>query len=260
MTTRFFKYGLPVIALFAATSTAQADAVDITLATNVSGQLEVKLRPSANFDGVVSSLVFTVAWDASTDAHLGAVQQAGATSKFLPVNRSGEEVANAGQRYQTFTGYGLVTLKSLSARWVAGQEYTIATIPVTGVAEFSLASNSWTATNNTDFYVALGGLDETGEIYGLATGLLTGEAGAGGVSVVPNPAEKATMITLDLQQATDLRLELLNAAGQVVWKEDRPGAAGQERIPLDLSNFDKGVYMLRVHGLDQPLTQRVVSR
>lgn len=260
MTTRLFKRGLPVLAFLAATSAAQADAVDITLATNANGQLEVKLRPSANFDGVVSSLVFTVGWDAATDAHLGAVQQSGPTGTFLPVNRSGEEVENGGQRYQTFTGYGLVTLKSVPTQWVAGQEYIIATIPVTGAADFSLADNSWTAANNTGFYVALGGTDETGEIYGLATGVLPGETGSDGLSVVPNPAEKATMITLDLQQTADLRLELLNAAGQVVWKEDRPGAAGQLRIPLDLSNFDKGVYLLRVHGMDQLLTQRVVSR
>ena len=58
----------------------------------------------------------------------------------------------------------------------------------------------------------------------------------------------------------DLNLELLNAAGQVVWKESRPGSNGNVRIPLDLSNLDKGVYLLRMHAADKVTTQRVVKR
>lgn len=261
MILRFCRYSLPVLAALAIAPSAWADAVDITLHANSNGQLEVKLRPTANFDGVVSSLVFTVKWDAASDARLGDPVQTDPASTFLPISRSSSEQVHGGSRYQTFTGFGITPMRALPASWVAGQEYTVLTIPVRGTAVFSLANDSWTAANNADYYLALAGTDETGAIYGdLSTGLVPGETVNSGLRVMPNPAEKATMITMDMNQARDLRFELLNAASQVVWSETRPGAVGQVKVPLDLSRFDKGVYLLRVHGLDEVLTERVVSR
>ena len=77
---------------------------------------------------------------------------------------------------------------------------------------------------------------------------------------MPNPTDKTSVITLELKQAQDLKLELLNASGQVVWKESKPGAFGTVRIPLDLSSLDKGVYLLRMHRAGDIITQRVVKR
>lgn len=235
--------------------------VDITLAPGTDGQLDVKLRPSANFDGMVSSLVFTVRWDASSEAHLGAIQQAAPASTYLPVSRSGGEQEAGGDRYQIFVGFGMTPMQWIPSDWVAGQEYTVMTIPVTGTAEFSLVNDSWTALNNADYYLALGGVDETGTIYGnISTGIIAGEMADSQLSVVPNPTDKSTVITMDIQKAQDLHFELLNAAGQVVWKESKMNASGTVRMPLDMSSFDQGVYLLRVHGSDKVITQRVVKR
>src|SRR5690606_18850919 len=115
-----------------------------TMAANAQGQLEVKLRPSANFDGMTSSLVFTVRWDAGTEAHLGNIQQAAPASTYLPVSRSGNEQDNAGNRYQIFVGFGMTPMQWIPTDWVAGQEYTICTIDVAGQAAFSLVNDSWT--------------------------------------------------------------------------------------------------------------------
>ena len=239
----------------------QASDVDITMVPNSDGQLLVKLRPSANFDGMVSSLVFTLKWDASSEAHLGAIQQAEPSSTYLPISRSGGEQDAGGDRYQIFVGFGMTPMQWIPTDWIAGQEYTVATIPVTGTAEFSLVNNTWTGLNNADYYLALGGADETGTIYGdLSTGVIAGDIGDGSVNVVPNPTNKTTMITMDLQKTQSLQLELLNAAGQSVWKESMPNASGSIRIPLDLTDLDKGVYLLRIHGVDKVITHRVVKR
>lgn len=261
MNASFLRKPFAVLAFAGSIAAAQAGNVDITMAPNSNGQLDIKLRPSANFDGMVSSLVFTLRWDAGTEAHLGAIQQAEPATTYIPVSRSGGEQDAGGDRYQIFVGFGMTPMQWIPTNWVAGQEYTVATIAVTGTAEFSLVNDSWTALNNADYYLALGGLDETGNIYGATTtGILAGEAVDGGVSVVPNPTEKTSVITLDLKQAQDLNLELLNAAGQVVWKEAKPGANGTVRIPLDLSTLDKGVYLLRIHRAGDTITQRVVKR
>lgn len=261
MNLRFLRIPLALIALAASVATAQAGHVDITMVPNTDGQLEIRLRPGANFDGMLSSLVFTVRWDAGTEAHLGAIQQVEPATTYVPLSRSGGEQEAGGERYQIFVGFGMTPMQWIPTNWVAGQEYTVATVAVTGTAEFSLVNDSWTALNNADYYLALGGLDQTGDIYGATTtGILAGEALGGGLSVVPNPTDKTSVIAIDLKKAQDLNLELLNAAGQVVWKESRPGSNGNVRIPLDLSNLDKGVYLLRMHAADKVTTQRVVKR
>lgn len=255
---------LKPLSLFSALLVAaslQASNVDITLVPNNDGQLEVKLRPSSNFDGMVSSLVFTVKWDAGSEAHLGAIQQEAPATTYLPISRSAGEQDAGGDRYQIFVGFGMTPMQWIPSDWVAGQEYTVATIPVTGTAEFSLVNNTWTGLNNADYYLALGGVDETGTIYGdMSTGVIAGDMGDGSLNVVPNPTNKATVITMDLQKPQSLQLELLNAAGQSVWKESMPNASGNVRIPLDLTDLDKGVYLLRVHSADKVITHRVVKR
>ncbi len=241
---------------------AKATQVDITMVPNSQGQLEVKLKPQSNFEGMVSSLVFTIKWDASSEAHLGEIMQDQTVGTYLPVTRSGGEQESGGDRYQIFVGFGMTPLEWLSTQWTAGQEYTILTLPVTGTAEFSLVNNSWTGLNNADYYLALGGQDRTGDIYGdISTGVVAGEFAGAGLTVVPNPTDKATVVTMELgNNAQDLRLELVNAAGQVIWKDERTKAVGSLRIPLDLGNYDKGVYMLRVHSADRTITRRVVKR
>lgn len=261
MNTFSLRRSLSILSLALATASVHAANVDITMVPNSEGQLEVKLRPGANFDGMVSSLVFTVKWDAGTEAHLGAIQQVEPASTYLPISRSGGEQDAGGDRYQIFVGFGMTPMQWIPSEWVAGQEYTVVTIPVTGTAEFSLVNDTWTGLNNADYYLALGGVDETGTIYGdITTGVIAGDLGEGGLSVVPNPTNKATVITMEVRKAQDLNLDLLNAAGQTVWKESRPNASGTVRIPLDLASLDKGVYLLRVHAADKVITQRVVKR
>jgi hypothetical protein len=247
--------------LLLVTTSMSASVVDITMTPGNDGQLEVKLRPSANFDGLVSSLVFTIRWDASTDAHLGSIQQAAPVSTYLPISRSGEEQDASGDRYQIFVGFGFTPLQSIPANWIAGQEYTIMTIPVEGASEFELVNDSWTGLNNADYYLALGGADETGVIYSdFTTGIVAGTLPDGQLSVLPNPAEKTAMVTLELRQPQDLDLELSNAAGQSVWKKHLDHASGVIRQPLELATFDKGVYLLRARTADKVMTERVVKR
>lgn len=261
MNTLSLRKPLLLAAALGTVATLQAATVDITMSAGDNGQLEVKLRPNASFDGMVSSLVFTIKWDASTEAHLGAIQQEQPSSTYIPISRSGGEQDNGGDRYQIFVGFGMTPMQWIPTNWVAGQEYTVMTIPVTGTAEFSLVNNTWTGLNNADYYLALGGVDETGVIYGdITTGVVAGEFGDSGLAVVPNPVDKTTMIALDLHKAQDLQLELLNSAGQVVWKENRPTASGTVRIPLDMTTLSKGAYLLRVHGADRMITRRIVKR
>jgi len=241
--------------------TAFASPVDITMTPTDDGQLAVKLRPSVNFDGLVSSLVFTIRWDASTDAHLGTIAQTAPASTYLPVSHSGAEQDAGGERYQVFVGFGMTPMQWIPTNWVAGQEYTIATIPVEGAAAFELVDDSWTGVNNADYYLALGGTDETGIIYSdITTGITEGTSASGTLQVVPNPTDKLAMISMNFKQAQDVDLELNNAAGQRVWTLHLSQVSGPIHQPLDLTAYDKGVYLLHVRTADQVMTERVVKR
>lgn len=229
-------------------SAVEAAPVDITLVPISESQLEVRLRPDSAFDGMVSSLVFTVRWASTSGAHLGDIQQVPPESTYIPLAKSGSEVDDMENRYQVFVGFGMTPMQWIPTNWTAGQEYTVMTITVSGTAEFSLVNDAWTGLNNADYYLALGGEDETGDIYGDFTTVVSGnEMHDGRVTVMPNPTNGNTVIALDLAQAQDLKLELLNAAGQAVWKLDQPHAVGRLRIPLDMATLDKGFYLLRIH-------------
>jgi hypothetical protein len=246
--------------LLSLAGTSFASPVDITLTPTDDGQLAVKLRPSANFDGLVSSLVFTIRWDASTDAHLGTIAQTAPASTYIPVSRSGQEQDSGGQRYQIFVGFGMTPMQWIPTNWVSGEEYTLMTIPVVGAAAFELVDDSWTATNNGDYYLALGGTDETGVIYAdISTGITEGASAAGTLQVVPNPTDKLTMITLKFKGAQDVDLELTNSAGQRVWRLQLSQVSGGLHQPLDLTPYDKGVYLLHVRTAGQVMTERIVK-
>ncbi|MEO8733959.1 MAG: T9SS type A sorting domain-containing protein [Flavobacteriales bacterium] len=252
---------IALVGFLSAAHAGSASPVDITMTPTDDGQLAVKLRPSTDFDGLFSSLVFTIRWDASTDAHLGTIAQIAPASTYIPVSRSGQEQDADGERYQIFVGFGYTPLQWIPTNWVAGVEYTIMTIPVEGAAAFELVDDSWTGNNNADYYLALGGLDETGIIYSdITTGITEGTSAAGTLQVLPNPTDKLATIFMKFKQPQDVDLELTNSAGQRVWQLQLSRVSGIIRQPLDLTPYDKGVYLLHVRTAGQVMTERIVKR
>ena len=138
--------------------------MDIGLFHN-DGTLEVKVRPTSEFDGVFSSVVFALRWDKSTNLLLGdAVTPDGAP---ISTRKSGTLHEEGVFNYLVFAGFGFDVMSETGLRWEAGQEYTILTIPVEGKGVVELVNDEWTGitTNNADYYVSLGGHDKTGVIY-----------------------------------------------------------------------------------------------
>ena len=127
----------------ATTGLAQSP-VDIGMYRN-GDHLDVYVRPSADFNGIASSLVFTIRWDGSTGATLGTLVQEGPAAQYLPTMRSGAVREVGSQRYQVYAGFGITPMESTGALWRAGREYLIATIPVTGKADFELVNDAWTS-------------------------------------------------------------------------------------------------------------------
>jgi len=76
-------------------------------------------------------------------------------------------------------------------------------------------------------------------------GTITGTNGS--LNVYPNPASKEAIVALNLQSASDVKMEVYNALGQAVFTmpvEHRN--AGASHTTIDVSNFAAGTYFVKV--------------
>ncbi len=243
--------------LFTSVGATAQDQVDVGLYRN-GDKLEVRVRPSANFSGIFSSLVFTIRWDRSSGATLGTLQQEGAPALYLPIAKSGAVRENGSQNYQVYAGFGVTPMDALETSWTAGNEYVIATIPVSGKGEFELLNDTWTneAANNANYFVSLGGSDRTGIIY---KGLATAEED-GSVSIQPNPNNGHFIFSFSSAKAMDVTVEIMNALGQSVFNETLREFEGTYRKEMDLTSMSNGVYYLKIKRGGETSTHKIVYR
>lgn len=249
------------LALMLAPAKAQLPTLDITVATNVNNELEVKVRPDQYFDGLFSSIVFTIRWGTASGASLGQTAQVPPPASYVPLALSGNVTTDGAYSYATFAGFGFVPLSAVGASWTAGTEYTLVTIPViNGPAVFEIADDAYSASINGAYYVSLNGADHTGVIYSSTTGVTAGAADQGAVQVSPNPTNGPVEIRFQVDTPQDVEVEVLNSAGQLVHRERRRGHSGPFRSSVDLSAKGPGVYAVNVRSASGLRTVRVVVR
>jgi hypothetical protein len=257
MKLNFNTLFLAAAMLFTSVAATAQDQVDVGLYRN-GDKLEVRVRPSSNFSGIFSSLVFTIRWDRSSGATLGAVQQEGAPALYLPIAKSGAVRESGSQNYQVYAGFGVTPMDALETSWAAGNEYVIATIPVSGKGEFELLNDTWTneAANNANYFVSLGGADRTGIIY---KGLATAEED-GSVSIQPNPNNGHFIFSFSSAKPMDVTVEIMNALGQSVFNETLREFEGTYRKEMDLTSMSNGVYYLKIKRGGETSTHKIVYR
>ena len=256
--TMMLRNALCTALLAAAITPAVANGpVDIGLFRN-GDKLEVKLRPSADFNGIVSSIVFTLRWDRNSGASLGTMQQQGAAVQFLPMMKSGAVRERGTFNYQVYAGFGMTPLADLDAAWRAGQEIVLASIPVLGKGEFEIVNDAFTSepATNANYYISLGGRNLTGEIY---KGLATAEED-GSVSILPNPNNGQFTFLFGVSTPTDITVELVNSLGQAVYNDTQRAFEGTYRREMDLSSMSNGVYYLKIKRDGESTTHKVVYR
>ena len=227
---------------------AQLPVVDITSQEPGDGYVEVRLRPDGFFNGVLSSVVFTLRWEASAEVSLGEVLQQSPQSEYCAIARSGPEQMNGAYRYQIFVGFGTVPFTSLGTNWQGGQEVALCRIPIEGGSGFfELADDAWADANNGLFYVSLNGDDRTGGIYSISTSIATGPEEGPWVRLVPNPAGDRTRLVFHTDIALSaMGLRMFDASGRVVWSDHRPVSTGTQERTIDLRTLSSGIYVLEI--------------
>jgi hypothetical protein len=231
------------LALVAPALSAQ-NRVDIALYRQGS-ELEVRIRPTEDFDGILSSILFTLRWEQTSNAQPLSVQQKSAPATYIPVFATGERQRSGPYNYQTYAGFGFELVGSTEETWKAGNEYTVARIPIEGDGDFELVNDEWTSVleNNGDYYISLNGEERTGLIY---KSMAAGGSDAQWVTLQPNPNNGQFTLAVDLGEAADLRIEVLNGLGQLVSSEDLGKYQGKYQRIMDLRSLGSGAYQVRV--------------
>lgn len=216
--------------------------VDIGL-FHTNGNLEVRLRPTTDFDGVVSSTVFTLRWERNSGIALGDASIP--ENSPIRTRKSGNVHEEGVFNYMVFAGFGFDNMVENGMRWNAEQEYTILTIPVTGLGAVELINDAWTGTvtNNGDYYTSLGGHDKTGTIY---KSLATTTDLEGTVTIKPNPNQGLFQFSFICDEASDLRVEVVNALGQTAFQENLRNFTGLYVKEMDLTRSSEGIYYLKI--------------
>ncbi|MCB0791324.1 MAG: T9SS type A sorting domain-containing protein [Flavobacteriales bacterium] len=233
-------------------------AVDIGLFTN-DDQLEVRVRPQSDFDGIFSSIVFTLRWDQNSQLDLGDIAQGDDVHGYIPIARSGN-VRNGGtNNYQVFAGFGITPMHELGVTWTAGKEYTIMTIPFTGSGEVELVNDGWTGEllNNADYYTSLGGVDRTGQIY---KSQVTAADLDGSVRILPNPNDGHFTFSFVVAEQSDVNVQVLNTLGQDVFSDALKSYQGAYQHEMDLTSMSNGIYYLKITRAGTSSVHKIVYR
>lgn len=211
--------------------------LDISLHQDINA-VEVRVRPTSDFDGLFSSIVFTLR--TTSGVTLGAVSNDALSGTHVAA--SGPTMADGDHQHQVYTGFGFTPFTELGIAWEAGAGYAVCTIAYEGVGTIELVNDVTTSAHNGDYYISLNGLDRTGLIYDNATTAIAEDEDpiTDALLVWPNPTSGPVNVALDDFDG-QVTLDVLDALGQVVISTRTSDAMGR----LDLGAAAAGRYMVR---------------
>ena len=90
----------------------------------------------------------------------------------------------------------------------------------------------------------------------LTTGIESKDLG-GNINVYPNPTQGKFTYNIDLPEASDLIIELVNSSGQVLYRNEVSGAYSFSE-EVDARFYANGIYYLKVNDGKQVRIKKVV--
>ena len=80
----------------------------------------------------------------------------------------------------------------------------------------------------------------------------------GDVEIFPNPSDGQLTVSLTNLVASDIRLELTDAAGRVILSSDHTNVGESMVIPVVIENAQDGLYFIKVSSDEGELTERII--
>ncbi len=104
-------------------------------------------------------------------------------------------------------------------------------------------------------------IDFLGHIHisGLAAGINTLSAAGNNVMVYPNPVSDKLNISFSLPKSDKVKIDILNALGQVIQTENTSNDGGMKVVTVNTSSLNKGLYFVKLSVNGQIITRRFVK-
>jgi hypothetical protein len=120
------------------------------------------------------------------------------------------------------------------------------TFTPTESGNYSLQVNDGNCTNRSSAVNISVGINEIGQSIQLMA--------------VPNPSSGVFSINFNLPHTTEMNIKLMDMAGRVILENNNVFAAGQNQLPLDISNFNNGLYLLNLQSKEGNATLIVIKQ
>ncbi len=197
-------------------------------------------------DGLVDNVQFTLSWNKETNNMIIPLLENVESS--FGLTAQGNVVEEEGMMYLAFVSVLPVELPSLFS---TNDEILLMSItkeePITLDTKITIADNSFTNNNNGSYYISLFGENKTGAIH---TSILDiNELSETGLSIYPNPTSKGSVyLEMSLEKSQLLTISILDIHGRGIVVNDYHENAGLFKTEINLINFDKGIYFVKVKG------------
>jgi hypothetical protein len=79
------------------------------------------------------------------------------------------------------------------------------------------------------------------------------------LNVFPSPASDHVTLEINLAEASDVKITLLNVSGQIIYSEAVNQVKGNYKKQIDLKENAKGIYFLKVITNNQSITKKIIK-
>ena len=193
-------------------------------------KLEIYLIPNYNFNGVFSSIVFSVRSNGSMGRFI--VDQK--VSEYISVNQSGSSYYSEGLEYRTFAGFGFVQIQHTSSPWESNSMIKLGDLLIDERSDYEIVNDESTDSKNGNFYISLNGIDVSGNIIPF----MSKENSI--LSIYPNPFSDQLFI---FDSTDNIRtIDILDLSGKSVIST----SINQYPIVLDTKSLNSGLYTISI--------------
>lgn len=203
----------------------------------VSDCSSIRLKSDSRFDGIVSSLVFTVSWPEKDRLVWEPTRGA------VIVSPSGGEMVDRGRRYRTFTAVGFSHLKEFGE--AIGPDREAVVLKYSGTV---LRLEGAGKAVNTEYYVSLNGKNSTGWVESAEC------EDRVEVIVFPNPTQ--TEINVSIVRGSFSEVALISPSGKTVYLS----SINSDRFTIPARGFSPGQYTIRLIGDDTHSAKIIIKR
>lgn len=209
-----------------------------------SGQIDELYLPAMDLSGIYNAnLTFSVAharYSTSNDKLQVQVSSDCGATWSTPYNKSGSTLSTATATTNSFT-------PTTTAQW---RSETVSLAAFNNMPEVLIKFKA-TSNYGNNLYI-----DDVN--LAILTGTVNLLPVKEGVSIHPNPASNGTSLSLVLEKAGAVKIEVYNTTGNLVYSEENNAAAGSHHFTLNTENFSSGVYFVKVNSSETASTQKLI--